>query len=113
MTKASGLRQLTFDDLLGIGQAGEYVLTHGRRLTFEEAARKIGQQIVMNVSTESHAWYKIVVPLLVTQREGENERRLVCDRGGGKCYLGEFAFLARRSYRGNCLPEYGTEVYET
>lgn len=103
--------QITMDDLLGIAQAGAYVVTHGRRLTFEEAARKLGQPVVLSVSTESGEWYKIVIPMRMVQAE-DGERRLVCDRGGGRCYLSERAFRMRRSYRGKCLPEYGTEVYE-
>ena len=41
------------------------------------------------------------------------ERRLICERGKGLCYLRDGAFLLKNEYRGSggCLPEFSLEVY--
>lgn len=103
--------QLTFDDLLGIPAVGEIVERHGRRLNFREAAARIGGIVILNISTESHEWMK-AVRVLRTAVTKDGERRLICDRNGGFVYLGERSFLRKNTYRGKCLPEFGTEVYD-
>ena len=102
--------QLTFDDLLGVPAAGEIVERHGRRLTFAEAAARIGEIIILNISTENHEWFRAVRVLrAVTTPDGE--RRLICERDKGLCYLGERYFSWKNEYRGKCLPEFSLEVY--
>ena len=104
--------QISFDDLLGVPTAGEIVESHGRRLSFDEAAARIGEIIILNVSTESHEWFR-AVRVLKAVVTPDGERRLICERGKGLCYLGERAFLLKRSTntRGECLPEFSLEVY--
>ena len=104
--------QISFDDLLGVPTAGEIVESHGRRLSFDEAAARIGEIIILNISTENHEWFRAVRVLkaVVTQ---DGERRLICERGKGLCYLMDGAFLLKNKYRGSggCLPEFSLEVY--
>lgn len=104
--------QISFADLLGVPTAGEIVESHGRRLSFDEAAARIGEIIILNISTENHEWFRAVRVLkaLVTP---DGERRLICERGKGLCYLGEGAFLRKNKYMGSggCLPEFSLEVY--
>ena len=40
---------------------GTWVTEHGPELTFDEIARRVNQIIIMDMSTESHAWYKAVL----------------------------------------------------
>lgn len=55
---------------------GDYVGRHGRKLTFDEIAARVGCLIVMDTSTQSHAWFKIVlVESIITYSDGQ--RRLV------------------------------------
>lgn len=46
-------------------QPGDWVTLEsgkiGGRLTFEEIAESIGKMIVLDMSTQSHAWYKAVL----------------------------------------------------
>lgn len=104
--------QISFDDLLGVPTAGEIVESHGRRLSFDEAAARIGEIIILNVSTESHGWFRAVLVLKAVVTP-DGERRLICERGKGLCYLGERAFLLKNKYKGSggCLPEFSLEVY--
>ena len=102
-------RQLTFDDLLQIPKIGSYTERHGRRLSFDEAAARLGEIVILNVSTEHHEWLQAIMPVRVTWLI--DEWRLVCDRGRGHCFLGEKSFKRKHEYRGKCLPEYHTELY--
>lgn len=52
--------QISFDDLLGVPTAGEIVESHGRRLSFDEAAARIGEIVILNISTENHEWFRAV-----------------------------------------------------
>lgn len=102
--------QITFDDLLGIPSVGTIVDRHGRRLTFEEAAARIGEIVISNISTENHEWFR-AVRVLRTATTPDGERRLICERDKGLCYLGERHFRTKNKYRGKCLPEFSLEVY--
>ena len=102
--------QITFDDLLGIPAVGTIVDRHGQRLTFAEAAALGGEIVILNISTESHEWFQAVRVLrMATTPDGE--RRLICERDKGLCYLGEKYFRTKNKYRGKCLPEFSLEVY--
>lgn len=109
MSKREG-SQLTFDDLLGIPAPGEIVEQHGRRLSFDEAAARIDEIIILNISTENHEWFR-AVRVLRTVVTPDGERRLICERDKGLCYLGERCFRMKNGYRGKCLPEFKLEVY--
>lgn len=111
MRKREG-SQITFDDLLGVPAAGEIVERHGRRMSFDEAAARIGEIIILNISTESHEWFRAIRVLKMVVAPG-GERRIVCERDKGLCYLGEGFFLLKNKYRGSseCLPEFSLEVY--
>ena len=104
--------QITFDDLMGVPAAGEIVESHGRRLSFDDAAARIGEIVILNISTESHEWFRAirVLKMVITP---DGERRIVCERDRGLCYLGEGAFLLKNKYGGRCgcLPEFSLEVY--
>mgnify|MGYP007047950595 CR=1 FL=1 len=104
--------QISIDDLLGVPTAGEIVENHGRRLSFEEAAARIGEIIILNISTENHEWFRGVRVLKVVVTP-DGERRLICKQEKGLCYLEERAFLLKNKYRGSggCLPEFSLEVY--
>ena len=104
--------QISFDDLLGVPTAGEIVESHGCRLSFDEAAARIGEIIILNISTENHEWFR-AVRVLKAVVTPDGERRLICERGKGLCYLREGAFLLKNKYRGSggCLPKFSLEVY--
>lgn len=78
--------QISFDDLLGVPTAGEIV--------------------------ESHEWFR-AVRVLKAVVTPDGERRLICERGKGLCYLRDGVFLLKNKYRGSggCLPEFSLEVY--
>lgn len=58
---------------------GDWVEAHGRELSFDEIAGKIGSLIVMDCSTASRSWYKVVrVERIVSTEDG---RRLVYSDG--------------------------------
>ena len=61
---------------------GTYVKTHGRRLSFDEITRRVGQIIIMDKSTQSHEWFEAVrVERIYTYPE-TGERRLIYFDGG-------------------------------
>ena len=39
---------------------GEIVETHGRELTFQEAYGRVGEMLILDVSTQNHEWFKAV-----------------------------------------------------
>lgn len=47
----------------------------GRKLSFNEIAQNIGNLIIMDKSTSSHEWYKVVLVEKITSYEGR--RRLI------------------------------------
>lgn len=48
----------------------------GKRLTFDEITKEVGNLIVMDKSTSSHEWYEVVLVEKIVIVE-ENQRRLV------------------------------------
>ena len=68
--------QISFDDLLGVPTAGEIVESHGRRLSFDEAAARIGEIVILNISTENHEWFR-AVRVLKAVVTPDGERRLI------------------------------------
>jgi len=66
-----------FDSVLDAAEPapGTWVETHGPELTFDEIAQRVGQIIIMDKSTEGHAWYKaVLVERIADTPEG---RRLI------------------------------------
>lgn len=49
----------------------------GEQLTFDEITQMIGKLIVMDKSTESHEWYKVVLVEKIVMVENNTQRRLV------------------------------------
>lgn len=61
-----------FDSVL---EPGDYVESHGKRLTFDEIEQRKGEMIILDCSTQSHAWYKAVLVEEIIQADGR--RRLI------------------------------------
>lgn len=93
---------------------GDYVDKPGRRLTFDEVAKRVGHLIVYDQSTENHSWYKVVLVERVFFNEDAGERRLVYYDGEKQRGLVNESFFNRtRTYMGSAayeLPEHTTEV---
>ena len=49
----------------------------GEQLTFDEITQMIGKLIVMDKSTASHAWYKVVLVEEIVMVDNNTQRRLV------------------------------------
>ena len=78
---------------------GTWVETHGRELTFDEIAKSIGKIIVMDMSTESHKWFKAVrVERIYTYPESGERRLIYFDGTKQRGYVNEMYFLP--SYTG-------------
>ena len=74
-----------------VQQPGDWVETHGKELSFDEITQRIGSLIVMDMSTVSHAWYKIVQVEKIVEQDGT--RRLVYyDGHKQRGYVGEYFF---------------------
>lgn len=78
----------------------------GERMTFDEITDSVGNLIVMDYSTESHAWYKVVLVEKIVSNEGE--RRLVyydgCRQRGlvnERYFSDTYPFSKARAYRLN------------
>ena len=77
----------------------------GEQLTFDESAQMINQLIVMDKSTASHAWYKVVMVEKIVMVENNTVRRLVYYNGGRqRCLVNEYYFdetmqFPARAYR--------------
>lgn len=77
----------------------------GEQLTFDEITQMIGQLIVMDMSTESHAWYKIVMAEQIVMVENNTMRRLVYYDGVkqrglvNEMYFNESMRFPARAYR--------------
>lgn len=84
------MEQLSMFD--GMTEPGDWVETHGRRLTFDEVTERVGRLIVYDCSTESHAWYQAVrVERIITDEDGC--RRAILYHGKPQRYLvSEFWF---------------------
>lgn len=77
----------------------------GKQLTFDEIAQMIGQMIVMDKSTVSHAWYKVVMVEQIVMVENNTQRRLVYYDGAkqrglvNEMYFDENIHFPARAYR--------------
>lgn len=60
-------------------QPGEWVEKDviGKKLTFDEICQRIGKLIVMDKSTASHEWYKVVLVEKIVSIENGTKRMLV------------------------------------
>lgn len=59
---------------------GDWVETKGRQLTFDEIAARTGELIVIDMSTQSHEWYRAVLVVRIIYYDGT--RRLIFSDGG-------------------------------
>lgn len=77
----------------------------GEQITFDEITQMIGQLIVMDMSTVSHAWYKIVEVEQIVMVENNTQRRLIYYDGKGQrglvneMYFDEKIRFPSRAYR--------------
>lgn len=76
---------------------GTWVTEHGPELTFDEITQRVGQIIIMDKSTESHAWYKAV--LVERIAETEDGRRLIYYDGKKQRGLVNEHYFKNRSAR--------------
>lgn len=58
---------------------GDWVSDHGRELTFDDIVLRVGQLIIWDMSTVSHAWYKVVKVERIVEADGW--RRVVFSDG--------------------------------
>jgi len=63
---------------------GEWVTEYGTEMTFDDIRNSIGQLIVIDLSTQSHEWYKVVrVEDIVCNRlvyyDGQNQRGIISE----------------------------------
>ena len=76
----------------------------GKKLTFDEITQMIGEMIVMDKSTSSNEWYKVVLVEKIAIVEG-NQRRLVyydgCKQRGlvNEMYFNENINYPARAYK--------------
>lgn len=79
---------------------GTWVETHGRELTFDEVAQRVGQIIIMDKSTENHTWFLVVrVEKIYTDYETGNRRLIYFDGTRQRCLVDEMYFLPRYTGR--------------
>lgn len=76
----------------------------GKKLTFDEIAKEAGNLIVMDKSTESHEWYKVVLAEKIAA--GDNGRRILvyyegCKQRGlvDEMWFNESLRFPARAYR--------------
>ena len=62
-------------------EPGTYVETHGALLSFEELTHMVGQVVILDCSTQSHAWYK-AVRILELRVDSDGTRNLLLFDGG-------------------------------
>lgn len=74
---------------------GTWVTEHGPELTFDEIASRAGQIIIMDKSTESHAWYKAVLVERIAETL-EGRRLIYYDGHKQRGLVSEFWFHAER-----------------
>lgn len=55
----------------GLVEPGTWLETHGRELTFDEIVQRGGKLVVMDMSTESHEWFKAVRIERIVYQNGE------------------------------------------
>lgn len=77
----------------------------GKQLTFDEITQMVGKLIVMDKSTASHAWYKVVLVEKIVMVENNTQRRLVYYDGVkqrglvNEMYFNENITYPARAYR--------------
>ena len=80
----------------------------GSELTFDEITQMIGELIVMDKSTVSHEWYKVVLVEQIVMVENNTQRRLVYYDGVkqrglvNEMYFNENIPFPARAYRLKC-----------
>lgn len=78
---------------------GTVAKTHGRELSFDEAAKRIGDIIILDKSTEHNEWFMAVRLEKAITRASTGTRRLICfDGTRHRQLLDEFYF--RPNYSG-------------
>lgn len=101
--------QMSLMDLFALAKVfepGEWIEKEnvGEQLTFDEITQMIGQLIVMDKSTISHAWYKVVMVEQIVMVEN-GQRRLVYYDGVkqrgliNEMYFDETIHFPVRAYR--------------
>lgn len=88
-------------------EPGDWIETEnvGEQLTFDEITQMIGQLIVMDKSTASHAWYKVVMVEQIVMVENNTMRRIVYYDGVkqrglvNEMYFNESMQFPARAYR--------------
>lgn len=88
-------------------EPGDWIETEnvGEQLIFDEITQMIGQLIVMDKSTASHAWYKVVMVEQIVMVENNTMRRLVYYDGVkqrglvNEMYFNESMQFPARAYR--------------
>ena len=80
---------------------GEYVGKEvlGKRLTFDDITRKIGELIIIDKSTSSHEWYEVVMVEKIVVMDN-NQRRLVYNDGGRQRGLVNEMYFDDSYYKG-------------
>ncbi len=77
----------------------------GNRLTFDQLTQMVNQLIVMDMSTASHEWYKVVMVERIVMAENNTQRRLVYYDGANQrgmvneMYFDETMRFPARAYR--------------
>lgn len=69
----------------------------GEQMTFDEIAESIGKLIVMDLSTVSHAWYKVVLVEKIIEYEG-TRRLIYYDGVKQRGYVSEIYFDESMTY---------------
>lgn len=87
-----------FDAILGSEEPapGAWVTEHGPELTFDEITQRVGQIIIMDNSTESHAWYKAVLVEKIIETPEDGRRMIYYDGHKQRGLVNEFWFHAER-----------------
>ena len=103
--------QLSLMDLLApakeVFKPGDWIEVEnvGEQITFDEITQMIDQLIVMDMSTESHEWYKVVMVERIVMVENNTQRRLVYYDGAkqrglvNEMYFDETMLFPARAYR--------------
>lgn len=79
---------------------GTYVEIVGKELAFDEAAKRVGEILIIDKSTESHEWHMAVRLEKVITRSDTGTRRLICNDGTlHKQLLDEYYFRPQYSGR--------------
>ena len=103
--------QLSFMDLLTATtnefKPGDWIEKEnvGEQLTFDQITQMVNQLIIMDMSTVSHEWYKVVMVERIVMVENNTQRRLVYYDGAkqrgmvNEMYFDETMQFPSRAYR--------------